>query len=131
MSGAGGEAGMGGVPMPFGSLSVGGDVEEWMEDPFVPVSGDFATGKVDMAFWNVEAPERNLLFVGTEPTTGSASVGFAAFVEGGHPERFRCQPCDDVVQIDMEARSMTFDGFRVHAVDSGAEIFLTGMLYFE
>ncbi len=30
---------MGAAPMPFGSLSVSGDVEEWMENPFVKLAG--------------------------------------------------------------------------------------------
>lgn len=70
--------------MPFGSLSVSGDVEEWMENPFVPVIIDSVTfvpaivdfvtieapiavdvavdvepGKAFLAYWNFDAPERN------------------------------------------------------------------------
>jgi hypothetical protein len=139
MSGAGGEAGMGGAATPFGSLNVSGDVQEWMEDRFAPLGGGITTGKAAYALW-VSAPERNNLVVAfgeRHPTTGPLSIAFATFSqsERGTLLLFEChsntnQPCADV-EIDMEARSMTFEAFRMSDVDAGAEIFLTGTLYWE
>jgi hypothetical protein len=157
MAGAGGEAGIEAAPMPFGSLSVSGDVEEWMENPFVPVIIDSVTfvpaivdfvtivvpvavdvepGKAFLAYWNFDAPERNQLSVAfsDELTTGSASVVQADLFHSGLGS-FSCpnepsEPCADV-EIDMDARSMTFEAFRMSALHAGAEIFLTGTLYWE
>ena len=121
----------------LGSLTVSGDVQEWMEDPFAPLSVIFDTGKTAYARWHFDAAERNQLLVAfgeRRPTTGPLSVSFATFSQS-EQGTFECrfdtnQPCADV-EIDMEARSMTFEAFRMSAVDAGVEILLTGTLYWE